>query len=67
MTNYVYVLMTPHLKDGIGKVMRIRYKATMMDSEHYLLTCSRYIELNPIRAGMVKHPEKYTWSNKSIT
>ena len=27
-----------------------RYKAALIDSEHYLLTCNRYIELNPVRA-----------------
>lgn len=36
-----------------------RYKATVLDSEQYLLICSRYIELNPVRAGMVEHPAEY--------
>ena len=35
----------------------------MMDTEQYLLTCYRYIELNPVRAGMVKHPSEYPWSS----
>jgi len=35
----------------------------VLDSEHYLLTCSRYIELNPVRAGMVEHPADYPWSS----
>lgn len=34
-----------------------------MQSEHYLLTCSRYIELNPVRANMVERPEMYGWSS----
>ena len=33
-----------------------RYKATIVDSDRYLLACMRYIELNPVRAGMVEHP-----------
>jgi len=41
-----------------------RYKATLIDTEHYLLTCMRYIELNPVRAtGMAKHPSEYPCSS----
>ena len=40
-----------------------RYKATIIDSEHYLFTCYRYIELNPVRANMVAHPAQYPWSS----
>ena len=36
-----------------GTLWEGRYKATLIDSERYLLTCYRYIELNPVRAGMV--------------
>ena len=85
MTNHVHLLMTPHLKGSIGKVMQMlgryyvqyfnfqynrtgtlwegRYKATVLESEHYLLSCSRYIELNPVRADIVKHPADYPWSS----
>jgi putative transposase len=34
-----------------------------VQSERYLLTCYRYIELNPVRAGMVARPEEYRWSS----
>ncbi|MDO8988394.1 MAG: hypothetical protein Q7U91_02040 [Sideroxyarcus sp.] len=34
-----------------------------MDSELYLLTCMRYIEMNPVRANMVAHPGDYPWSS----
>jgi len=40
-----------------------RYRATVLDSEGYLLSCYRYIELNPVRAGMVAHPRDYRWSS----
>ena len=40
-----------------------RYRATAIDSEAYLLICSRYIELNPVRAGMVDHPRDFRWSS----
>ena len=47
-----------------GTLWEGRYKATLIDSETYLLTCCRYIELNPVRAqGMVDHPSKYPWSS----
>jgi len=46
-----------------GTLWEGRYKATIIDSERYLLRCSRYIELNPVRAGMVTHPGDYRWSS----
>ena len=46
-----------------GTLWEGRYKATLLDSEHYLLTCYRYIELNPVRAGMVDHPSDYPWTS----
>ncbi len=49
-----------------GTLWEGRYKATLIDSENYLLTCSRYIELNPVRAGMVAHPSEYPWSSYGI-
>jgi putative transposase len=46
-----------------GTLWEGRYKATLVDSETYLLTCMRYIELNPVRADMVAHPSEYPWSS----
>ena len=46
-----------------GTLWEGRYKATLIDSENYLLTCSRYIELNPVRAKMVDRPSAYPWSS----
>lgn len=46
-----------------GTLWEGRYKATLIDSEAYLLTCMRYIESNPVRAGMVAHPSLYQWSS----
>jgi putative transposase len=46
-----------------GTLWEGRYKATLIDSERYLLTCYRYIELNPVRANMVEHPSEYLWSS----
>ncbi len=46
-----------------GTLWEGRYRATVVDSERYLLTVMRYIELNPVRAGMVGHPRDYAWSS----
>ena len=46
-----------------GTLWEGRYKSTLVDSEYYFLTVSRYIELNPVRANMVKHPAEYPWSS----
>jgi putative transposase len=46
-----------------GTLWEGQYKATLIDSEQYLLTCSRYIELNPVRADIVVHPGDYAWSS----
>jgi putative transposase len=49
-----------------GTLWEGRYKSSLIDSDHYLLTCMRYIELNPIRANMVNHPGDYKWSSYRI-
>jgi putative transposase len=46
-----------------GTLWEGRYRSTVVDSEVYLLTLMRYIELNPVRAGMVAHPRDYPWSS----
>ena len=46
-----------------GTLWEGRYKAGLVDSEAYLLTCMQYIELNPVRASMVNHPGEYRWSS----
>lgn len=49
-----------------GTLWEGRYRATVIDSERYLLTCMRYVELNPVRAGMVGHPAQYSWSSYHV-
>ena len=46
-----------------GTLWEGRYKACLIDSDAWLLTCMRYIEMNPVRAGMVDHPSAYRWSS----
>lgn len=46
-----------------GSIWEGRYKASLVQDETYLLTCMRYIELNPVRADMVRSPARYPWSS----
>ncbi len=46
-----------------GALWEGRYRATILDGKNYLLSCSRYIEQNPVRSGLVKHPKEYSWSS----
>lgn len=46
-----------------GTVWEGRHYSSLIQSEKYLLICHRYIELNPVRAGMVVRPEEYRWSS----
>jgi putative transposase len=58
---YVQYFNSAYLRTGT--LWEGRYRATIVDGEQYLLTCMRYIELNPVRAGMVGHPAAYRWSS----
>ena len=46
-----------------GTLWEGRYKTSLVDVEHYLFTCYRYIELNPVRANMVHAPSEYRRSS----
>jgi putative transposase len=58
-----YVQYFNYTQKRTGTLWEGRYKSTLIDSESYLLTCYRYIELNPVRANMVGHPCEYPWSS----
>ena len=45
-----------------GALWNGRFKSCLVQSERYLLLCQRYIELNPVRAGIVNHPAAFHWS-----
>ncbi|MEI6802958.1 MAG: transposase [Burkholderiales bacterium] len=46
-----------------GTLWEGRYKSTVVQSERYLLACMAYIDLNPVRAGMVERAQDYPWSS----
>jgi len=53
--NYIYT--------RSGTLFEGRFKTCVVQQDQYLLTCLRYIELNPVRAGMVTDPGDYRWSS----
>jgi putative transposase len=66
MMQYVgrrYVPYINHQYGTSGSLWEGRYKASLVQNDTYLLSCMRYIELNPVRANMVTHPRHYRWSS----
>ncbi len=67
MTNPIHLLLTPEHAASVprytngrtGTLWDSRYKSSLVQAETYLLLCQRYIELNPVRAGMVSDPGDY--------
>ncbi|MCU7915135.1 MAG: transposase [Candidatus Thiodiazotropha sp. (ex Gloverina cf. vestifex)] len=58
-----YVRYFNHTYQRTGTLWEGRFKSSVVDEDEYLLVCQRYIELNPVRAGMVSAPEEYYWSS----
>lgn len=46
-----------------GTLWEGRFRSAVVDGDRYLLAASRYIEINPVRAKMVIHPQDYAWSS----
>jgi len=66
MMQYVgrqYVPYINHTYGTNGSIWEGRFKASLVSDEEYLLTCMRYIELNPVRANIVNAPSYYRWSS----
>jgi putative transposase len=62
---YVRIFNDVHRRTGT--LWEGRYKAAMIDSEAYLLSCQRYVELNPVRAGIVPYASSFRWSSHRPT
>ncbi|MBV1790838.1 transposase [Marinobacterium sp. D7] len=58
-----YVRYFNHTYRRSGTLWEGRFKSCLVQIEEYLLQCYRYIELNPVRAGMVSDPSDYVWSS----
>ena len=66
MMQYVGRYYVPYINYNYGTSGTLwegRYKSSMIHDVEYLLLCMRYIELNPVRANMVKLPSAYRWSS----
>lgn len=66
MGNHVHLLATPARRDAATRMLRAlggEVDATPVIAPRYLLACMRYIELNPVRAGIVRQPAQYPWSS----
>jgi len=49
-----------------GTLWEGRFRSSLVDSERYVLACYRYIELNPVRAGLAAHPAHFAWSSYAV-
>jgi putative transposase len=58
-----YVRFFNHRYRRTGTLFEGRFKSSIVQNERYFLACQRYIELNPVRAGMVADPANYSWSS----
>ena len=66
MMQYVGRYYVPYINHEYGRSGTLwegRFKGSAIDTEAYLMTCMRYIELNPVRARMAEAPEDYPWSS----
>jgi putative transposase len=58
-----YVTYVNHSYGKSGTLWEGRHKGCLVSTEDYLLSCMRYIELNPVRAAMAETPGQYRWSS----
>lgn len=61
--NGVYTQTSNRRHGRVGHLFQGRFKAILVDSDTYLLELARYVVLNPVRAGMVRKPDKWPWSS----
>jgi putative transposase len=58
-----YVRYFNDLQSRTGTLWEGRYRSTLIQTDRYLLTCMAYIDLNPVRSGMVLEAQDYPWSS----
>lgn len=61
-----YVMYFNRKYGRVGTLWTGRYKAKTVGDDRYWLTCLRYIEQNPVRAGLVVQPDQYRWSSYRV-
>lgn len=58
-----YVRYFNDLHQRTGTLWEGRYRSTLIQTDRYLLACMAYLDLNPVRAGVVHDPRQYPWSS----
>lgn len=61
-----YVQYVNRTYQGSGTLWEGRFRSCPIQEETNSLACQRYIELNPVQAGMVTHPAEYRWSSYQV-
>ena len=61
--NSSYAMYVNKRRNRVGHLFQGRFFSRVVDKDSYLLELSRYIHLNPVKAGLVKEPEDYLWSS----
>ena len=64
--NWMYSMFFNQKYKLTGHLFQGRYYAELIDTESYLLQSSKYIHLNPVKAGIVKKPIQYPWSSYGV-
>ncbi|QAA75866.1 MAG: hypothetical protein BIP78_0098 [Candidatus Bipolaricaulis sibiricus] len=65
--NGVYTQAFNRRHGRVGHVLQGRFKAIVVEKDSHLLEVARYVVLNPVRAGMVRHPRQWRWSSYRAT
>jgi len=65
--NGLYTQRFSQRRKQVEHLLQGRYKAILVDKDHYLLTLCRYVVLNPLRARIVKDPGDWKWSTYRAT
>ena len=61
--NTTYTMYVNRTYKRVGHIFQGRYHSILIDKDSYALELTRYIHLNPVRAGLVRTPEEYPWSS----
>jgi putative transposase len=64
--NLRYALHHKRKYGGVGHLWQDRYWSSVISNDAYLLTCGIYVELNPVRAGLVVRPAEFVWSSHRV-
>lgn len=64
--NLAYTIWFNRKNGKVGHLWQDRFKSAVVEKDSYLLECGRYVERNPLRAGMVKDLKDYPWSSYRV-